>query len=333
MINSLKIILLYWYHPVEMCLSLTMVGKSVFLRVGLSLIPLGFTFPLHAQTAWVSDETPLQPLSIPHLDKPPPPNIFSQTPEIKPFQPIHRPQGTPQPFQPQTLPLTSDSTGRYQVSPSITVVTPSAYGVSWGEVALGVGLQERTRFSDRADGIFGIKVGLGDAQESVGLEVALALVDLDSLFSDGSLSLKLHRQLEEDLNLAVGVQGVANFGVTDGGSSLYGVLTKRFLLSEQLDGQFDQLYLSVGVGGGQFRSESDVNQEIDSIGVFGSAAVRMSDNSSAIVEWTGQDLTVGLSFIPWEDIPIVIAPAITDLTGNAGDGVRFLFSASYSFEF
>ncbi|MEA5468600.1 hypothetical protein [Spirulina sp. 06S082] len=274
---------------------------------------------------------------IPHIDKPQEP-LFSQNDETgEPFLPIHRQPIDPQPFQPEILPLlpqkAAEQDSSVMVSPSITVVTPSAYGASWGNAAIGVGLQSRTRFSDRADGIFGIKVGLGDATETIGAEIVLTLVDLDSFFSDGSISFKIHRQLPDNFNIAVGVQGATNFGLTDGGSSIYGVLTRRFFLSENPQDPFSQFYLSVGVGGGQFRSEDDVINGVNSVGIFGSASVRVTEWSSAIAEWTGQDLTVGFSFVPFADVPLVIVPAITDITGTAGDGTRFLFSAGYSFEF
>ncbi|WP_204105083.1 MULTISPECIES: hypothetical protein [Spirulina sp. CCY15215] len=274
---------------------------------------------------------------IPRVNKPPE-NLFSQNDDTgEPFLPIHRQPIPPQPFQPEILPLlpqkAAEQNSNVMISPSITVVTPSAYGASWGNAAIGVGLQSRTRFSDRADGILGVKVGLGDARETIGAEISLTLVDLDSLFSDGAISFKIHRQLPDNFNIAVGVQGATNFGLTDGGSSMYGVVTRRFLLSENPQDPFSQFYLSVGVGGGQFRSEDDVINGVNSVGIFGSASVRVTEWSSAIAEWTGQDLTVGFSFVPFADIPLVIVPAITDITGTAGDGTRFLFSAGYSFQF
>ncbi|MGK7926056.1 MAG: hypothetical protein AB4290_12565 [Spirulina sp.] len=275
--------------------------------------------------------------NLPRFNKPSE-SLFSQNEETSdPFQPIHRQPGDREPFQPEILPLlpqqATEQTSIFLISPNITVGTPSAYGASWGNAAIGIGLQSRTRFSDRADGILGFKMGLGDARESIGAEISLILVDLDSLLSDGAIGFKIHRELPDNFNIAVGVQGATNFGTTDGGSSAYGVLTRRFFLSENPQDIFSQFYLSVGVGGGQFRSEDDVINGVNSIGVFGSASVRVTEWSSAIAEWTGQDLTVGLSFVPFPDIPFVISPALTDITGTAGDGARFIFSAGYSFEF
>jgi hypothetical protein len=94
-----------------------------------------------------------------------------------------------------------------------------------------------------------------------------------------------------------------------------------------------QLFLSVGVGGGQYRSEDQIDDGVDTVGVFGSAALRLYEPVNAVVEWTGQDLTVGLSIAPFRNVPIVISPALTDITGSAGDGTRFILGIGYGFSF
>ena len=86
-------------------------------------------------------------------------------------------------------------------------------------------------------------------------------------------------------------------------------------------------------GGGQFRSESDIDNEIESVGVFGSVALKIIQPLSLITEWSGQDLTIGTSIVPFRNIPLAIVPAITDITGSAGDGTRFIFGIGYSFSF
>lgn len=240
------------------------------------------------------------------------------TPEQNPFQ-LQR-------LQPQQTQRRSITT------PGITVITPSAYGKTFGNVSIGLGLQFPARFTNRADGGIGIGVGLGDPQQAVGVDVGLSLVDLDNL-GDGTFSLKLHRRLPDDFAVAVGVNNAVRYGLTDGGSSVYGVATKMVRLQDSVEEPFSRLYLSAGVGGGQFRSESDVNNGIESVGVFGSAALRVVEPVNAIAEWTGQDLTLGLSFTPFQDLPLVITPALADVTGNAGDGARFILGIGYGTSF
>jgi hypothetical protein len=178
--------------------------------------------------------------------------------------------------------------------------------------------------------------GLGDAQKSVGLDIGLTLVDLEpieNIIQSGTVSLKLHRRLPDDFAVAFGVKNLIRFGGTDSGTGYYGVLTKRFQLQEDVKKPLSQLFVSAGVGSGQFRSELDINNDNDSVGIFGSVAVRIAEPVSAITEWSGQDLTLGLSIVPLRDIPLVITPAVTDITGNAGDGSRFILGIGYAISF
>jgi hypothetical protein len=241
-----------------------------------------------------------------------------------------------QPFQPQNLPLESvqPNTRKAASAPGISILTPSAYGQSWGSASIGVGLQSRTRFTEKADGVVGIGLGLGNSQKTVGLDIGLTFVDLiGNTAQDGTVSLKLHRRLPEDFAVAVGVKNLIRFGATDSGTGYYGVVTKRVSLQEDVQQPFSQIFVSAGVGSGQFRSELDINKDRNSVGVFGSVAVRMAEPISAIAEWSGQDLSLGLSIAPFRDVPLVVTPAITDITGNAGDGSRFILGIGYGISF
>jgi hypothetical protein len=241
--------------------------------------------------------------------------------------------GQPQ-FEPKRIPLIiPQPKPRYRTAPGITIINPSGYGASWGNAGIGIGLQERVRFRDEADGVVGVGFGLGNSSKSVGLQVGISFVDLSNPWRDGTVNVKLHRRLPEDFSVAVGVQGATTWGETDGGSSVYGVTTKRFVLREDRTKPFSEIYTSVGIGGGQFRSESDINDGVESIGVFGSLAVKVAEPVGFVAEWTGQDLTIGLPFVPFRNLPLVVVPAVTDITGSAGNGARFILGAGYSFSF
>jgi hypothetical protein len=249
-------------------------------------------------------------------------------------EPFLRRRPTQPPLEPQRIPLTIPVNRRpYLVSPSITIVTPSGYGAGWGNAGVGIGLQERTRFTEDSDGVIGLGFGLGNPRKNLGAQVGISLVDVSSPFRDGAINLKLHRRLPSDISVATGVQGLTTWGDTDGGSSVYGVVSKRFELREDPTKPFSELYASLGVGGGQFRSESNINNDIDSVGVFGSIGIRVIEPIGFVTEWTGQDLTIGIPFIPFRNLPIAIIPAVTDITGSAGDGTRFIVGAGYSFSF
>ena len=158
-------------------------------------------------------------------------------------------------------------------------------------------------------------------------------MDVSSPLRDGAINLKLHRRLPKGFSVAVGAQGAATWGVTDGGSSVFGAVSKRFVLKTDRTQPFSELYTTLGVGGGQFRSESDIDDGVESLGVFGSVALKVIQPVSLITEWSGQDLTIGASIVPFRRLPLAIVPAVTDVTGSAGDGARLIFGLGYSFSF
>ena len=237
-------------------------------------------------------------------------------------------------FEPQRIPLQVPfSKSSYRTSPSITIINPSGYGASWGSAGLGVGYQERARFRDESDGVIGLGFGLGNPRKNVGAQIGISLVDVSAPFRDGGINLKLHRRLPKDFSVAVGVQGAVKWGNTDGGSSVYGVATKRLKLRKDRTKAFSEMYTTLGVGGGQFRSESNINNGNENVGVFGSLAVKVIQPVGFVAEWTGQDLTIGVPLVLFKRLPIVIVPAVTDVTGSAGDGTRFIVGLGYSFSF
>ena len=67
--------------------------------------------------------------------------------------------------------------------------------------------------------------------------------------------------------------------------------------------------------------------------VFGSVGLRVVEPVSVIADWTGQDLTLGTSIAPFRNFPLVITPAVADVTGNAGDGARFILGVGFGYSF
>jgi len=237
-------------------------------------------------------------------------------------------------FEPKRIPLQIPFPKKpFRASPSITIINPSGFGASWGSAGIGFGFQERVRFQDTADGVIGLGFGLGNSRKNVGVQLGLSLVDVSAPFRDGAINLRLHRRLPKDLSVAIGVQGIVTFGDTDGGSSVFGVATKRFKLRDDRSKPFSEIFTTVGIGGGQFRSESDINNGNETVGIFSSVAVKVLDPVGFVVEWTGQDLTIGAPLVLFRNLPLILVPAITDITGTAGDGTRFIVGFGYSFAF
>lgn len=214
--------------------------------------------------------------------------------------------------------------------PGINVTSPAGYGAQWGNIFVGGGLQNRTRGTQSADGSLGAGFGLGNAQKYVALETSISILSLTGAnsFQRGGINLKLSRQFPKGFGIAAGSELIANWGGIDGSTSYYGAVSKMFVLRDDPTRWFSALTLSVGAGNGRFIPTTG-----GSIGVFGSAAVRLKEPVAFIADWSGQDLNLGLSLAPFRKIALYVNPAVVDLTGSAGDGARFILGVGYAYTF
>jgi hypothetical protein len=244
----------------------------------------------------------------------------------------------------QGFPLPVD-TG-YRSSPGFTISNPNGYGSDNNTIFLAADYQKRTRFTRKSDGELGFGVGLGNSIKAVGVEFAYTINSFGtsrSEFGSGAFSIKVHRRIAEDIAVAVGWNQFARIERNPDApldypkNSYYAVATKIFKTQEFIDEPFSRLAVTVGIGSGQFLNFDRINQAfIDDeaptgLAVFGSVGVRVVQPVSMIVEWTGQDLGAGLSIVPFKNIPLVITPAVRDITG-AGDGARFILGTGISWQ-
>ncbi|MEO0844195.1 MAG: hypothetical protein AAF063_35780, partial [Cyanobacteria bacterium J06643_5] len=207
--------------------------------------------------------------------------------------------------------------------------------------------QSRVRFADADDGAIGFGVGLGNAKKSVGVVLSYTAASFGGSrdFGSGGFNVKVHRQFKGGWAAAVGMNGFLNVGdykdssisgVNDFENSLYAVGTKIFRTRDNINKPFSRVAVSAGVGNGQFRTEDSILNDEDNFNVFGNVAVRVHPRASLIAEWTGQDLALGASIAPFKNIPLVITPAVRDITGpgpGASDRARFILGAGLGFRF
>ena len=221
----------------------------------------------------------------------------------------------------------------YRSSPAITISNPSGFGADNFTAFVGVGYQERTRFGNEDDGGMVVGIGLGDARENVGVQLSYTVASFGGSrdFGTGGFNAKVHKRLADDLSVALGWEGFATTGFVDFEDSIYGSVSYLVRTRDSIAQPLSRVAVTAGVGNGRFRTEDDVFDDRDSVGVFGSVAVRVVEPVSAIVEWTGQDLAAGLSITPFRDLPLVLLPAVRDITG-AGDGSRFVVGAGGAFQ-
>ena len=218
--------------------------------------------------------------------------------------------------------------------PASTINTPTGYGQRWGQVFAGAAYQNRIRYDDWTDGVASVGFGLGNPLKYVGLDVSINILDTYTEFAeDRSLSLKLHRRLPFRTAVAVGHENIWHTDGTDGGSSRYLVVSKVVLLRDRPTAALGSIIMNVGLGNDRFLSEEAFARDEDGVNVFGSLGVRVLPPVNAVANWTGQDLALGLSIAPVRTWPLVITPAVVDVTGTAGDGARFSVSAGLNYSF
>jgi hypothetical protein len=223
----------------------------------------------------------------------------------------------------------------FQASPGLSISIPTGFGADNNTGFVSATYQQRTRFSNVSDGAVGVGIGLGDARKAVGVELSYTAASFGGSrdFGGGGFNVKVHRQLADDLAVAAGWNGFVNIGGrNDFENSVYGTATKIFRTRDDINKPFSRVAVTAGIGNGQFRSENAVARDSDGVGVFGNVAVRVVQPVSLIAEWSGQDLGVGVSFVPFKNLPFVITPAVRDITG-AGDGPRFVLGTGVAFKF
>ncbi|WP_295618826.1 S-layer homology domain-containing protein [Chamaesiphon sp. GL140_3_metabinner_50] len=227
------------------------------------------------------------------------------------------------------------------------LTTPSAFGLSWGNVFIGASYQASTRAAlyidppntgqSRKDGAAYLGFGLGDARNFIGLEtVATSYSTIFSGFlKNSSLSFKLHKQFGDNFAIAGGYENAVLLSQNlDGGQTGYGVAS--FVVNPDANvGFFSNTTISVGGGAGRFRSVGDIRNGKNGYGVFGSLGTRLSPNFSLVADWNGQDLNVGLPITVYlsDSATIQLVPSVVDLVNKETGGSRFTINGGLGFRF
>jgi hypothetical protein len=216
-----------------------------------------------------------------------------------------------------------------RLPPGNSFNSPVAFGATWGTVYAGVGYQNRTRIARNPDGAAFVGFGVGDPRKWVGLDITVAALGTVRSFGRFGFNVKAHRRLPAKAAVAVGIENAAVIGYSDTPRSMYAVASKQFTFRDSPDKWFSSLTASLGAGNGRYVPEDEfLAGEYDGVNVFGSLGVRVTDPVGIIADWTGQDLVLGLSLVPFRRIPLVITPGFADVMGTAGDGARFVLGAA-----
>ncbi len=220
-------------------------------------------------------------------------------------------------------------------APGTTAGGPTAFGADFGDAYSGLAFSNRRPTTDTADAAFSTGFGLGDARRYVGLEVNVSSGSLAKFGSNGDLGLKLHRNLPGNAAIAVGWDSGITWGKanTDTVSTVYGVATKVFQLNPKNSVNKMPLTVSLGIGGGRFRSYNTLDVNGGNLGVFGSLGLQVAPQASVVSTWTGRDLNLGMSFVPVKNLPIFVTAAAANVLGNHDNNTLFTLSVGMGFNY
>jgi hypothetical protein len=220
-------------------------------------------------------------------------------------------------------------------SPGSSVGVPTAFGANFGDAFVGLSFSNRRPRINEADGALSVGFGLGDSETALGLEVSANIGSLRRFGSNGDIGFKLHRSLPGKAAIALGFDSGIAWGEENDStvSTLYGVATKVFDLRPGNIEDSLPLTLTLGLGGGRFRSFENIQNGRGGVGVFASAGLRVVPQASVIGSWTGQDLNLGVSYVPIKTTPLFLTFVVGNVLNRNDNATLFSFGIGYGFNY
>lgn len=236
-----------------------------------------------------------------------------------------------------------------QSSPGIGVGVPTGFGAGQGQVyaAIGGTTTEDSNGNGDYDGSASVGFGLGDASKYAALELQANIISLtnnapgSSFGEEGSFSAKLSRLLSPTTGVSFGAENLQTWGdaLDDTDPSLYLALTHITALSPENPFNPNTFSFTFGIGTERFEDVRDGRSERD-LGMFASAAIAVTRQTSFIAEYNGNYVNLGVSIVPWAKCPLTFtfsainAEGIEAADGGTATGDReFGGSVGYSWNF
>lgn len=220
--------------------------------------------------------------------------------------------------------------GRAQ--PGVAASSPVGFGPSRGDIFAGFGYQVKA-VNGQQDGSLSVGGGFLDPNETVGLEAVLtSLSTIRGGFGSRIVgAVKVHK-IVSGWGLGLGYEGIyLNGNEFDTKPSVYFAGTRVLQVREAAT--FNRATINLGIGNGRFQSAADFAAGETGIGFFLSSSINLNEWSSAIIDYTGAQTNLALSFAPFKTLPIVITPSMNDITGEAGDKARLALGAGMSWKY
>lgn len=220
-------------------------------------------------------------------------------------------------------------------SPARSFGSPLGFGANLGDVFGGIGGTEITTPSnssdeDDLDGSMVVGFGLGDGVSSIGAVVSFGIISLqDGFGEDGNVNFKLHSYLGNGWGVAAGAENLGGWGKADSvDSSHYAVVSKVTALRPENPENPLALTINGGIGDNRFDDFGE-----DDLNAFGSVALNFTRTVGGIVDWTGRQLNVGMSFVPIRYLPISVTVGASNVTEEGNRDVAFAGSVGLSYNF
>jgi hypothetical protein len=227
--------------------------------------------------------------------------------------------------------------------PGASLGTPMAYGSSWGTLYAGLGGTDGVGNIRRTDGSMIVGFGLGNADEAVGLDVAISNYSLQTRFGDnGGINLLAHKRVGETSALAFGIEsaylwGPAVAAARNVKATQFVVGSTQFSLPGDALFNPNRLTASLGVGNGHYQSTvfqaNTPNVNMNKLGVFGSLGYQFHEQVSLVSSYTGKDVNAGVSFVPLRDVPLTFTLGYVDLLKKNQPKPRFIGTVGISWKF
>jgi hypothetical protein len=235
----------------------------------------------------------------------------------------------------------------FRGSPGTSGGSPVAFGPAMGDIWVGGAYVNEIRrayiakntFAAGAlhdDGLAAFGFGLGDATEGLGLSTVITSYSPYrlGLGDHTTVSAQIFRHVNETMSIAIGGENALTAGGDKENGSYYGVLSKIFW--NPISGQqawLQSITVSGGVGNGRFRTIEQIRKGEETVGVFASVGLLFHEQVSMISDWTGQDLNIGVTVVPFKKFPLALTPTLTEVLGIANSSARFLISAGIGYHF
>jgi hypothetical protein len=253
------------------------------------------------------------------------------------------------------------------ITPNISFEIPIGFGGSFGTLALDTFAYSRNRgvrstgnlfqtFKDVGDAWSTLWVGLGDPQRLLGLSLMYTNLSLTSqntennlretrAFDTGTLGFQLTRQLSSYTSISLTAEHLIKFGkAPDKGTNWTLLGTSIVPLRTDIRKPFSTLYLTYGIGNGEYRSIPELDRTtsfrkfgggfavLDPSGgrfyPIGSVALQILPWLNWTTEWNARALDSGFSISLFnnENFNMTVSPLLQDFLGISTDSRSLSFN-------